>query len=147
MYGFIRDVIADKGGHVYTIPVGATVQDAVREMNLHGIGALLVLRLGHPAGIFSERDVLRRVVDAGMDPRNCRVEDVMTTDVISVTPETPVDHAMEMMTRMRCRHFPVFDGDDLRGLVSIGDLMRWVHLSQQAEIGHMTNYIRGGAPV
>lgn len=146
MYGFIRDVIADKGNHVYTVPIGATVQEAVREMNLYGVGAVLVLRLGRPVGIFTERDVLRRIVDVGADPCVCRVDDVMTRDIISVTPDTPVDRAMEMMTRMRCRHFPVFEGDELRGLVSIGDLMRWVQLHQEAEISHMTSYIRGGAP-
>lgn len=143
MYGFIRDVVAEKGSLVFTVGPGSTVRDAVREMNAHGVGAVLVIRGRQPVGIFTERDVLRRVVDAGINAIETRVTDVMTSDVVTVTPDTPVDRAMEMMTRLRCRHFPVIDQGELAGMVSAGDLMRWVQVHQEQEIDQMAGYITG----
>jgi CBS domain-containing protein len=143
MYGFVRDVVAEKGSLVFTVGPSTTVRDAVREMNEHGVGAVLVIRGRSPVGIFTERDVLRRVVDAGMNPAETRISEVMTTNLVTVTPNTPVDQAMAMMTRLRCRHFPVLDDGQLGGMVSAGDLMRWVQVHQEAEIDRMAGYITG----
>ena len=143
MYGFIRDVIAEKGSLVFTVGASTTVRDAVREMNEHGVGAVLVIRGTQAVGIFTERDVLRRVVDTGMNPAETRIADVMTTSLVTVTTDTPVDRAMEMMTRLRCRHFPVLEHGELAGMVSAGDLMRWVQMHQQQEIHQMAGYITG----
>jgi CBS domain-containing protein len=143
MYGFVRDVIAEKGSQVFTVGPSTTVRDAVREMNEHGVGAVLVIRGTQPVGIFTERDVLRRVVDTGMNPAETRISDVMTSNLVTVTPNTPVDQAMGMMTRLRCRHFPVIDDGSLAGMISAGDLMRWVQVNQEAEIDRMAGYITG----
>jgi CBS domain-containing protein len=143
VYGYVREVLAEKGSAVHTIPVGATVREAVREMNAHGIGALLVLRTDEVAGIFTERDVLRRVVDAGMDPNKTRVADMMTSPVFTITSATRVADCMEMMTERRCRHLPVVDDGQLVGMISIGDLLRWVTRVQQEDIEQMTEYITG----
>ena len=146
MYGFISAVLADKGRHVYTASPRATVQQAVREMNEKGIGALLVVEHDDPLGIFTERDVLRRVVDAGLDPRTTILDTVMTRELIVVEPTTTVQQAMAMMTRQRCRHLPVVEGGQVVAMVSIGDLTRWVSLNQEVEIQHLVDYITGRHP-
>ena len=145
MYGFVSNVLAEKGRQVYTVRRGASVAEAVREMNEKGVGALLVLEDERPVGIFTERDVLRRIVDADKDPAFTRVGEVMTRRLVTITPETHVEEAMELMTQRRFRHLPVMDADDLVGMLSIGDLMRWITLHQEDEIRVMTAYIVGRA--
>lgn len=137
MYGHLRDVLAEKGSQVYTISRRETVQAAVREMNDKGIGALLVLDHDHPVGIFTERDVLRRVVDQGRDPGMTKVSAVMTTDLAIISPDTSVAAAMEMMTTGRVRHLPVVDEHGIAGMVSIGDLLRWLMIHQEAIINQL----------
>ena len=146
MYGHVSALIADKGRQVYTVSPAATVREAVREMNEKGVGALLVLVEDHPVGIFTERDVLRRVVDEGRNPQATRVADVMTTDVLVVEPTTPVEQVMATMTARRIRHLPVVDAGELVGIISIGDVTRWMSRNQEAHIQRMTDYITGRAP-
>lgn len=146
MYGLVRDVLSEKGRTVHTVSPRASVREAVRKMNELGVGSLLVMEEGRPVGIFTERDVLRRVVDAGRDPEATRVEEVMSSPVVTIRPETPVREAMETITTLRHRHLPVMDGGQVVGMVSIGDLLRWVTYYQQREIEHMTDYITGRAP-
>lgn len=143
MYGFIHDVIAEKGGQVLTVSVQATVREAVREMNDAGVGSLLVLQGEKIAGIFSERDVLRRIVDKGRDPDRTRVAEVMSSPVVTIRPSMPTDEAMQLMTRQRVRHLPVVLEERLVGMISIGDLLRWVGKSQEADIESMADYIKG----
>jgi CBS domain-containing protein len=138
-------VLGEKGRQVYTVAPEATVRQAVREMNDKGVGALLVVEEGHPVGIFTERDVLRRVVDEGRNPAVTQVSDVMTRDVLVVEPTTPVEQVMATMTERRIRHLPVVEGGKLAGMVSIGDLARWVSMNQEAHIQQMTDYITGRA--
>lgn len=145
MYGFVSSVLAEKGRQVYTIARTATVSEAVREMNEKGVGSLLVMGERRPAGIFTERDVLRRVVDADRDPALTRVGEVMTRDIAAIDPAWHVEDAMRLMTDRRLRHLPVMDGDDLVGMISIGDLLRWVTINQEDHIRAMTEYINGRA--
>jgi len=145
MYGYVRDVIADKGNAVYTIPLGVTVRDAVHLMNAHHVGALVVMHLGTIAGIFTERDVLLRVVDRGADPDATRVATVMSAPVRTVEPGTRVADAMATMTRERLRHLPVGVDGELAGMISIGDLLRQVTRTQEDSIVHLTDYITGRA--
>ncbi|HEY4669584.1 MAG TPA: CBS domain-containing protein [Tepidiformaceae bacterium] len=146
MYGHVNSVLADKGRQIYGIAPTATVREAVRLMNDNGVGALLVLIDDHPAGIFTERDVLRRVVDGGKDPRSIRVAEVMTTDLITVDPSTTVEQAMALMTKHRCRHLPVMEAGKVVGLISIGDLTRWVSIKQEGELRKLVDYITGRYP-
>lgn len=144
MYGFISDILADKGTSVFIVSPAVSVREAVRLMNAHGVGCLVAVERGRLAGIFSERDVLKRVVDRGRDPETTLVREVMTADVVTVAPELPVTDAMSLMTARRVRHLPVLDASgDLLGLVSIGDLMRRVAMSQAHEIDQMVDYITG----
>ncbi len=137
MYGHLGDVLAEKGRHVYVISRLDTVREAVREMNDKGVGALVVIERGRAVGIFTERDVLRRVVDEGRDPGRTRIETVMTRDLLFASPETSVASAMELMTSGRFRHLPVLVGDTVIGMVSIGDLLRWLMLHQEALINQL----------
>jgi CBS domain-containing protein len=146
MYGFLSAVLADKGRHVYTASPRTSVQQAVREMNEKGVGALLVVDEGEPVGIFTERDVLRRVVDEGRDPHSTALQSVMTRDLVVVEPTTSVEQAMAIMTRKRCRHLPVIERGRVAGMVSIGDLTRWVSINQEVEIQHLVDYITGRHP-
>lgn len=143
MYGYVRDVLAEKGTAVHTIPLGATVRDAVHQMNSSGVGSLVVLQLGEIIGIFTERDVLRRVVEEGLDADLARVADVMSAPVRTIEPSTRVAEAMELMTNHRLRHLPVVVEGELAGMISIGDLLRRVTRVQQDNIAQMTEYIIG----
>jgi CBS domain-containing protein len=146
MYGYLSAVLAEKGRHVYTISPDATVQVAVHTMNEYGVGALLVMERSQPVGMFTERDVLRRVVELARDPATAHVADVMTTTLATADPATRVEDAMAMMTNRRFRHLPIVQAGRVVGLVSIGDLMRWVSMNQEAHIQHLTDYITGKAP-
>jgi CBS domain-containing protein len=145
VYGFVRDILAEKGSNVFATSPAATVRQAVREMNEHGVGGLLVVAEGTPVGMFTERDVMRRVVDAGLDPETTSVVGVMTRDVVVIRPTATVEEAMAVMTAHRFRHLPVVDEGKLVGLVSIGDVTRRVSLGQAAEIQHLVDYITGGS--
>ena len=146
MPGFVSGILAHKGRSVFSIAPVATVRQAVREMNEHGVGALLVVLGGRPVGIFTERDVLRRVVDEGRDPDTTKVADVMTRDLVVVQPGDPVEEAMAVMTQRRCRHLPVVEDGQVVGMVSIGDLTRWVSQNHEVEIQHLVDYITGRHP-
>jgi CBS domain-containing protein len=143
MYGLLSAVLADKGRNVYTISPLATVQVAVRMMNDYGVGALLVMDRRKPVGIFTERDVLRRVVDSGNDGAATLVEQVMTADPVVAGPGTTVEEAMAVMTERRFRHLPIVEDGEVIGMVSSGDLMRRVTLGQESYIQHLTAYITG----
>lgn len=143
MYGHIADLLADKGRQVYTTRKSVTVYEAVREMNRKRVGALVVMDEQRPVGIFTERDVMRRIVDEDRDPALTRVVEVMTPDPLTITAELSVDDAMALMTQRRFRHLPVMDQGTLIGIVSIGDLMRWVTLHQAEHIDRMAEYITG----
>ena len=143
----LRSVLSHKGSKVHCVVPGASVLEAVRKMNDEHIGALLVRDGSEVVGIFTERDVLCRVLDRGRDPGTTLVRDVMTTDVVAVSPETGVEEAMAIITDRRCRHLPVMRGDELEGLVSIGDLTRWVSRHQEGHIRDLVNFITGKYPV
>jgi len=142
----VREVLRDKGSMVHTIAADATVAAAVRRMNDESIGALVVMAGGDIVGMFTERDVLRRVVDGQRDPARTKVYDVMTDTVVSIRSSTTVEEAMQIMTERRCRHLPVLDGKRAIGMVSIGDLTRWVVRDQEVAIHDLVDYVQGAYP-
>jgi CBS domain-containing protein len=143
----LKAVLAHKGATVHCVVPEATVLDAVRKMNQEHIGALLVRDGPEVVGIFTERDVLCRVLDSGRDPKSTAVEEVMTTEIVAVSPGTGIKEAMALITDKRCRHLPVMEGGELKGLVSIGDLTRWVSRHQEGHIQDLVNFITGKYPV
>jgi CBS domain-containing protein len=142
----LNAVLASKGSSVYSVAPEITVLDAVRKMNQARVGALLVCVSNELVGIFTERDVLTRVVDGGLDPTSTRVVDVMTSEVETVRSSTGVQDAMALISERRFRHLPVIDDGKLLGVVSSGDLTRWVSRNQEGHIQHLVNYITGKYP-
>ena len=146
MYGYVSSVLGEKGRQVYTVSRAATVAAAVREMNDKGVGALLVMDGDRIAGIFTERDVLRRVVDADRDPALTKVAAVMTRNPMTILSTANVREAMNLMTDRRFRHLPVIEEGAVVGMLSIGDIMRWLAMQQEDEIRQMSAYITGQPP-
>ena len=142
----LESVLAGKGPALHYVIPEATVLDAVKKMNEEHIGAVLVCISGEMVGIFTERDVLCRIVDAGRDPASTRVVDVMTSEVVAVRSTTTVEEAMAVITERRFRHLPVVDDGKLKGLVSSGDLTRWVSRDQEGHIQDLMNFITGKYP-
>lgn len=140
----ISHLLEGKGRVLHTVPSGVTVAEAVKAMNQHRVGAILIMNGPRLAGIFTERDVLTRVVASGLDPRTTPVTQVMTDDVLTVPPETTVQEVMDIFANKRCRHLPVMEADRLVGLISIGDVSRWVANQHRAEAESLRSYIAGG---
>jgi len=136
-----------KGSAVHAVTSAITVAEAVAEMNKHRIGSIVIIDSGRIVGIFTERDVLRRVVGADIDPKSTRVADVMTRNVHMIPSHTTVEQTMVLFAERRCRHLPVVDDGELKGLISIGDISRWMADSSRAEADHLKSYIAGGLTV
>ena len=142
----VADLLAVKGSKIHSISPSATVLQAVRRMIQHQIGALVVMREGCMVGMFTERDVLRRVMAKRRLPEEITVGQVMTTELICCLPHTDVEEASGIMQRRRIRHLPVRDaGGNLHGLISIGDLNAFYAHVQKKTVEHLTEYIYGRA--
>lgn len=139
----VAEILEYKGTTVHSVTPAATVISAVERMCEAHVGAVLVCNAGIPLGIFSERDLMRRVILARRDPATTTVAEVMTADVVCVAPDTPAREAMAIMTDRRCRHLPVVSGGRVTGMLSIGDLVRWASQAQAFEIQLLTDYVRG----
>jgi len=136
----IRELVKDR--RVYSVDAASTVLEAARFMMEHNIGAVPVLRNGELAGIFSERDIMKRVVTEGRNPLTTRIADVMSTEVRSVGPGASSEEAMCMMQSYGVRHLPVCDGRTLVGFLSLRDLLR-CHLDEKSgEADMMRAYIQ-----
>ena len=140
----VSALIERKGSDVHAVASTITIAEAVAEMNKRRIGCIVVIDAGRIAGIFTERDVLLRVVGEDVNPKTTRVSEVMTKNVISITSDTTVEQTMVIFAEKKCRHLPVIDEGQLKGLVSIGDTSRWVADTSRAEADHLKNYIAGG---
>ncbi|WP_427312191.1 CBS domain-containing protein [Cupriavidus sp. H39] len=140
-----RQVLESKPSQaIYSIPPTATVYAALQLMAEKGIGALLVIEHGEIKGILSERDYARKVILMQRTSRETLVRDIMTTAVIYVSANQTTDECMALMTRHRLRHLPVMQGDELIGMLSIGDLVKDIISEQQFIIEQLEHYITGG---
>ena len=137
----VRQLLESKTPEVYAIGPDAPVIDAIRLMAEKRIGAVLVLQGGRLAGILSERDYARKIVLEGRSSKDTPVRDIMTADLITVKPGDSAQSCMQIMTERRIRHLPVLDGDELMGVVSIGDLVKAVIEDQQMELDQLQRYI------
>ena len=143
----VMDLLVAKGAAehtVYSISPNTMVLDAVHQMNKHKVGALVVMEDDRLVGMFTERDVLRRVLAEGQNPNLLKVADAMTRDVICCAPDTDVEEASRLMKDHRVRHLPICDrSGNLLGLVSIGDLNAFYVSAQEMHIMQLTDYIYG----
>ena len=135
-----------KGRGVFSIAPEASVYSAIEQMAERGIGALVVLQDGRLAGVFSERDYTRKVILAGRSSRETEVGEIMSTDLVTVTPTDGVNHCLRVMTEHRVRHLPVVADGFVVGVLSIGDLVKQVIAEQEDTIDHLQSYIAGAYP-
>ncbi len=140
----VSSILRQKGSHVLSVGPSATVLDAALLMNEHRVGAVVVVERGRLAGMFTERDVLRRVVAERRDPAGVRVREVMTDDVTVCEPGTDADDARCLFKERRIRHLPVVDDDGrVCGMISIGDLNAWELDGQECKIRALEAYLYG----
>jgi CBS domain-containing protein len=137
----IGSVLDKKGHDISSVVPGATVHDALAVMASKNVGAVLVISEGTLVGIISIRDFGRKVVLEGKSSRDVRVQEIMTTSLITATPETTVLDAMALMTRHHIRHIPVLAQGKLEGIVSMADLVSEVVSGQAFAIDQMQKYI------
>ena len=142
--GTIDAILGQKGREIFSVSPDATVFEAIELMANKNVGALLVLRDGKLLGMISERDYTRKVMLRGKRSRETQVQEIMSSDLTVVTSREPVENCLRTMTEKRIRHLPVVDGETLRGIISIGDLVKFVIASQSAAIAHLESYISGG---
>ena len=137
----IKQVLQGKGHEICSIGPEASVYDAIAKMAQEDVGALVVLEDDSLVGVLSERDYARKVVLQGRSSRDTKIKDIMTTRVAFARPEQSVEDCMAMMTEKRIRHLPVMDGDNLLGVISIGDLVKSIIEEQQHVIEQLEQYI------
>ena len=137
----LSEILDEKGRDVLKIDADASVIDAVREMVEHNVGSLLVTDGGAVTGIVTERDYLRRVTLEGRSERDATLREIISSPVVVAAPQTTVDECMALMTDRRIRHIPVVENDEVVGLVSIGDLVKFRSKQQSFEIKYLTEYI------
>ena len=135
--GTIDAILGQKGGEIFSVSPNATVFEAIDLMASRNVGALLVVEDGALLGMISERDYTRKVMLRGKRSRETQVREIMSSDLTVVTPREPVENCLRMMTDKRVRHLPVLDGDTIRGVISIGDLVKWVIATLSAAIQHL----------
>jgi CBS domain-containing protein len=140
----VRDILQDKGREIWRVSPQTSVFDALRLMADRNIGALLVLEGEKLAGIFSERDYARKVILKGKASKDTAVAEIMTAVVVTVRPSQTVEECMELMTANRIRHLPVLDGQELAGVISIGDVVKAIISDREFTIKQLENYITGG---
>ena len=137
----ISFILNEKSSSVYCVDVSDTVAEAVGLMNRENIGSVMVIKNGQYVGIFTERDVLNRVISAKLNAEKTRVEKVMTSDFISVQENSTLRQTMHIMTTKRVRHLPVFEEEKLVGMISIGDVTRKLLEINQNEAASLRQYL------
>ena len=139
----VRDILRDKGERMFTTSPDSTVYDALKVMNDNNVGALLVFDKGAMVGILSERDYARKMILRGKHSQDTPVGEIMTTRIISVTPDQDLEACMELINSNRVRHLPVIDGATVVGIVSIGDVVKGIITHKELVIEQLEKYIQG----
>ena len=142
----IGTLLEFKGSQLYSIPPTATVVEAVLEMNRHNIGSLVVMDGARMLGMFTARDLMRKVIPQALDPKTTQLSQVMHSDYPTLTPDMGAEEAMEMFEVQHIRHLPVMNAGKLVGVLSIGDLSRWCATANRVEAESLRNYIHTGIP-
>ena len=141
--GSISEILDHKGNAVWMVSPDNTVFEAIQLMAEKNIGALLVTERDRLIGIVSERDYTRKVALKGKTSKDLKVRDIISNEVLSVTPQHTVEECMRLMTEKRVRHLPVLENDRILGIVSIGDLVNWIIGAQSSTIHQLETYISG----
>ena len=142
----VRSVLKQKDQDIWSVPPEVWVYDAIEMMADKHVGALLVISERKLLGIISERDYARKVILQGKSSKQTQVKEIMTSPVIFVLPENTVEDCMRIMTNNRIRHLPVLENEKVSGVVSIGDLVKWIISAHEETIHHLQHYITGSYP-
>lgn len=143
--GRVSDILRNKGRNVLEIEATETVFEAIKRMVEANVGSILVTDGGQIVGIMTERDYLRKIALEGRASRETQVGEIMSSPLVYVTPQTTVEETMAVMTDRRIRHLPVVEGDpeEVVGVVSIGDVVKFQSREQSFQIQYLTDYISG----
>ena len=141
--GTINEILEHKGTAAWSIAPDATVFEAIQMMSDKNVGALLVTERERLIGIISERDYTRKVALKGKSSRELKVREIIPDHVLSVTRQHTIEDCMRLMTEHRVRHLPVLEGQDIAGIISIGDLVNWIITAQSTTIRQLETYISG----
>lgn len=137
----VSDILSRKGSNAISVSPDTPVIDALKVMAENNIGSVLVMENNKYMGIITERDYSRKVILKGKNSTNTKVSEIMTSDLPHIKPDDTVEHCMELMTDSKIRYLPVFVKDELKGIISITDVVKETILKQQQTIRHLDNYI------
>ncbi len=137
----IQELLKRHGGTIWSLHPQETVYDALKTLSDKDVGALMVLDEGLLVGVFSERDYTRKIALAGKASRDTRVEEIMTTTVLTVSPKATTDECMALMSQRKIRHLPVMDGERVLGMISIRDIMDDMLKDREETINQLQSYI------
>jgi CBS domain-containing protein len=140
--GKVRNITQTKGNVVFSVPSTVTVYNALELMLEKSIGALLIVDNDNFVGIFTERDYARKLILKGKSSKETLIREVMTEKPITVTPDTSIEECMQIMTARKIRHLPIMDEGKLSGLISVGDVVKFVIEEQKSIIEHLEQYIK-----
>jgi CBS domain-containing protein len=140
----VSEILRKKGTDVLKIEAAATVFDAIKRIVELNVGSILVTEGDQVVGIMTERDYLRKVAVHGRTSHDTTVGEIMSSPLVYVTPQTTIDESMAIMTDRRIRHLPVVEDDDVVGIISIGDVVKFQSNEQSFQIKYLTEYISGG---
>ena len=141
--GAVKSILLTKGSHTFTIIPDTMVYNALEIMVEKNVSALLVMENDRLAGIFSERDYARKVILKGKASKETKIGEIMTRELITVSSDTSLDSCMRLMTDKHIRHLPVVDNGELAGIISIGDVVKYIIEEQKFIIENMEHYITG----
>ena len=141
--GKVRNILHNKGNAVYSVDPDTMVYRAIELMCEKNIGGLLIVENGKLVGIFTERDYARKLILKGKSSKDTPIKDLMTSNLVTVSPDTSIDDCMRVMTGRKIRHLPVLENGNLVGLISIGDVVHFVIEEQKSIIEHLEHYITG----
>jgi CBS domain-containing protein len=140
----IKNILQKKSAEVFSVPSTATVFSAIEMMSQRNIGGVVVVDNGNLVGIFTERDYARKLILKGKSSKDTPIGELMTKHLITVTPESTIEEAMQLMSNKKIRHLPVLEEGKMVGIISIGDVVRFIIEEQKEIIEHLEHYITRG---